>query len=78
MGNPLNELRRLVSESTKPIVGKVVATSDTTVYVQTANGVETYVKVGDYKYAEGDNVRIVNGAVVGKVTDDTELPTYFV
>lgn len=56
--------------------GRVIASSETELSVATAFGVMVVPKDKMSLYAVGDEVKIANGAITGKIRDTSSLPVY--
>lgn len=58
--------------------GKVVASTETTLSVATRAGVIVVPRERTTLYTVGDEVRVANGMISGKVKDTASLPVYYV
>ncbi len=58
--------------------GRVVGATETTISVATRTGVVVVPKDSMNLYAVGDEVKVANGTVVGKVRGTDSLPVYYV
>ena len=76
MTNPIKQLRKLIATSTSPVSGTVSSVKSGTMYVVTDKGPVEVPIAGSTFYKDGDRVRIINGVVVGKIRDVSDLPVY--
>lgn len=74
----MSSLKKFISAVTANAVisGKVVASAGTTMSVATRSGVVVVPRGGASLYAVGDEVKVANGTIVGKVRDISSLPVY--
>ena len=74
----MSSLKKFISAVTSSAVisGKVVASAGTTLSVATRSGVVVVPRGEASLYAIGDEVKVANGTIVGKVRDISSLPVY--
>lgn len=76
----MTTVKKLISALSTPRTssGKVVASTETTLSVATRAGVVVVPRERVSLYAVGDEVRVANGMIAGKVKDTASLPVYHV
>jgi len=74
----MNPLKRLISELAQPARehGRIVQTTGTTVSVMTSKGVVIVARQFPDTYSVGDEVRMSNGEIVGKLRNISSLPQF--
>lgn len=76
----MTTLKKFVSavSATLSTTGRVVAATETTLSVATRTGVVLVPKNRNDLYSVGDEVKVSNGAIAGKIKDTSSLPIYHV
>ncbi len=76
----MTTVRKLIAAISEPraSAGKVVAATETTLSVATRAGVVVVPRERVSLYSVGDEVRVANGMISGKVKDTASLPVHYV